>query len=72
MFWWYLGRRGNSTGGGTMADKEHLEAEESFYSRANRELLLEQDALRNEEDGFMQGYEEGFADVTTAEELGEL
>ena len=31
--------------------------EKGFYSKKFRESLVEQDALSNEEDGFMQGYE---------------
>ena len=32
--------------------------EKGFYSKKFRESLVEQDALSNEEDGFMQGYED--------------
>lgn len=32
--------------------------EKGFYSRTFREHLVEQDALSNEEAGFMQGYED--------------
>ena len=35
-------------------------ADESFYSKRIRALLVEEDALRYEEEGFMQGYEEDF------------
>ena len=31
--------------------------EEGFYSKKARERLVEQDALSNEEAGFMEGYE---------------
>jgi hypothetical protein len=31
---------------------------DSFYSKTGREMLLEEDALSNEEDGFMHGYQE--------------
>ena len=38
---------------------------DSFYSKTGREMLLEEDALSNEEDGFMLGYEE---EVNTEED----
>tara|TARA_Y100000310_G_scaffold317846_1_gene371186 strand:- start:8741 stop:8902 length:162 start_codon:yes stop_codon:yes gene_type:complete len=31
-----------------------------FYTRTGREILLDEDALTNEEAGFMQGYEDVF------------
>ena len=34
------------------------EEEETIYSRKKRETLVEEGALRYEEDGFMEGYEE--------------
>ena len=37
---------------------ESFSEEENFYSKRIRALLVEEDALRGEEDGFMQGYEE--------------
>ena len=32
--------------------------EEDFYSKARREVLLEEEEITNEEEGFMKGYEE--------------
>jgi hypothetical protein len=37
--------------------EKNLSTERSFYSKKKRKLLVEQGALNNEEDGFMQGYE---------------
>ncbi len=36
---------------------ENRRFEEGFYSKKTRERLVEQDALSNEEAGFMEGYE---------------
>ena len=48
----------------------HLE--EGFYSKKARERLVEEDALSNEEAGFMQGYEEdGFFEESLAEDFEE-
>lgn len=41
-------------------DSREEATDESFYSRRIRALLVEEDALRSEEEGFMQGYEEDF------------
>ncbi len=35
-----------------------MKNEDSFYSKSKREKLVDSGALNNEEDGFMQGYEE--------------
>ncbi|MCH8004574.1 MAG: hypothetical protein IH934_08160 [Nanoarchaeota archaeon] len=37
----------------------HPQEEESFYSKRIRALLVEDGALSYEEEGFMEGYEEG-------------
>ncbi|MBI2665722.1 hypothetical protein HYX12_03820 [Candidatus Woesearchaeota archaeon] len=37
--------------------------DETIYSRQKREILVEEDVLRHEEDGIMQGYEEGLSFV---------
>jgi len=42
---------------------------DSFYSRTGREMLLEEDALSYEEDGFMQGYEEDWINDAHPEEI---
>ncbi|PIN75131.1 hypothetical protein COV17_04235 [Candidatus Woesearchaeota archaeon CG10_big_fil_rev_8_21_14_0_10_36_11] len=34
----------------------------SFYSKKKRELLVEEDALNYEEDGFMEGYEADYVE----------
>ncbi|MBU0456552.1 MAG: hypothetical protein ABH824_00655 [Nanoarchaeota archaeon] len=42
--------------------------EGNFYSKDRRDNLIEQGALSNEEDGFMQGYEEDLSDFELFEE----
>ena len=39
------------------------EEEEDIYTKVARAKKVDDDALRYEEDGFMQGYEEGFDDL---------
>lgn len=39
------------------------EEEESVYFREAREHFVEDDILNTKDDGFMQGYEEGFAEI---------
>ena len=46
------------------------EEEESVYSKKTREKLLEEESLNNEEDWFMNGYEEGFIEKIEESEEG--
>ena len=43
--------------------------ESTIYSREFREQLVDEDEVSMMEDGFMVGYEEGFADVAEEEDL---
>lgn len=42
-------------------DKEEHIDDQNIYSEETRELLVDEDSLRPEEAGFMQGYEEAGA-----------
>ncbi|HLC90644.1 MAG TPA: hypothetical protein VJI15_02655 [Candidatus Nanoarchaeia archaeon] len=43
--------------------------EETIYSKAKREVLVDEGALSYEEEGFMEGYEEDFLDSAEDELL---
>ncbi len=45
------------------------EEEETFYSKRSREKLVEQEGLNNEEDWFMEGYEQGFPESIEEEDM---
>jgi hypothetical protein len=45
---------------------------ETFYSKSFRAQLLADDELTNEEDGFMQGYEEGIWDPLADPDVEEM
>lgn len=46
--------------------------EESFYSKKTRERLVEEEALTNEEAGFMQGYEDLFEESLSEDFKGSV
>lgn len=47
---------------------EHFtEEEDSVYFKEAREHLVEDDILSTKDDGFMQGYEEGLAEIEDSE-----
>ena len=48
--------------------QEDFEGVENICSKEQREALLEEDELKNEEDGFMAGYEAGLEFVGEDEE----
>ena len=51
---------------------ENSPEDDSFYSRKKRALLVEEGALNNEEDGFMQGYEGGFPEENNEDDSWSL
>ena len=46
-----------------------VDDDSTIYSREFREQLVDEDEVTTMEDGFMAGYEDGFADVVEEEDL---